>query len=52
MIPNYYLQYFYYTDKKLAAQAKWPPSRADEVIVVEESLLQSVRRSKPEGASG
>ena len=40
MIPNYYLQYFYYTDKKLAAQTKWPPSRADEVIVVEESLLR------------
>jgi len=40
MIPNYYLQYFYYTDKKLAAQAKWPPSRADEVIVVEEALLR------------
>ena len=40
MIPNYYLQYFYYTDKKLAAQATWPPSRADEVIVVEEALLR------------
>jgi len=40
MIPNYYLQYFYYTDKKLAAQAKWPPSRADEVIMVEEALLR------------
>jgi 6-phospho-beta-glucosidase len=40
MIPNYYLQYFYYTDKKLAAQASWPPSRADEVIAVEESLLR------------
>ena len=40
MIPNYYLQYFYHTDKKLAAQAKWPPSRADEVIVVEEALLR------------
>lgn len=40
MIPNYYLQYFYYTAKKLAAQAKWPPSRADEVIIVEEALLR------------
>jgi 6-phospho-beta-glucosidase len=40
MIPNYYLQYFYYTDKKLAAQEKWPPSRADEVIEVEKDLLQ------------
>ena len=39
MIPNYYLQYFYYTDKKLKAQEKWPPSRADEVIEIEKSLL-------------
>ena len=27
MIPNYYLQYFYYTDKKLKLQETWPPSR-------------------------
>ncbi len=40
MIPNYYLQYFYYTDKKLASQQKWPPSRADEVIEVEKDLLR------------
>jgi 6-phospho-beta-glucosidase len=40
MIPNYYLQYYYYTAKKLAAQANWPPSRADEVIEVEEALLR------------
>jgi 6-phospho-beta-glucosidase len=40
MIPNYYLQYFYYTDKKLKAQEKWPPSRADEVIEVEKVLLE------------
>ncbi len=40
MIPNYYLQYFYYTDKKLKAQEKWPPSRADEVIEVEKDLLR------------
>ena len=25
MIPNYYLQYFYYTQKKLGAQKRWPP---------------------------
>ena len=52
MIPNYYLQYFYYTDKKLAAQEKWPPSRAEEVMVVEEDPAAPVRRSEPEGASG
>lgn len=40
MIPNYYLQYFYYTDKKLAAQQKWPPSRAEEVMEVEKDLLR------------
>jgi 6-phospho-beta-glucosidase len=39
MIPNYYLQYYYYTDRKLAAQAKWPPSRAEEVMAVEKKLL-------------
>jgi 6-phospho-beta-glucosidase len=39
MIPNYYLQYFYYTAKKLAAQEKWPPSRAEEVMAIEEGLL-------------
>lgn len=40
LIPNYYLQYFYYTDKKLDAQKNWPPSRADEVMVVEDGLLK------------
>lgn len=40
MLPNYYLQYFYYTDKKLKAQEKWPPSRADEVMAIEEDLLR------------
>jgi 6-phospho-beta-glucosidase len=40
MIPNYYLQYFYYTNKKLAAQENWPPSRAEQVIEVEADLLR------------
>lgn len=40
MIPNYYLQYFYYTDRKLKEQEKWPPSRAEEVIEVERDLLR------------
>jgi 6-phospho-beta-glucosidase len=39
MIPNYYLQYFYYTNHKLADQEKWPPSRGEEVIEIEKSLL-------------
>ncbi len=40
MLPNYYLQYFYYTGKKLAAQEKWPPSRAEEVMEIEKDLLR------------
>ncbi|MEW5956945.1 MAG: 6-phospho-beta-glucosidase [Chloroflexota bacterium] len=39
MIPNRYLRYFYYTDRMLAAQQKWPPSRAEEVMAVEKELL-------------
>jgi 6-phospho-beta-glucosidase len=40
MLPNYYLQYFYYTGKKLRAQDSWPPSRAEEVMEVEKGLLR------------
>ncbi len=40
MIPNYYLQYFYYTTRKLAHQQDWPPSRAEEVMDVERDLLR------------
>lgn len=40
MIPNYYLQYFYYTNHKLAEQAKWPPSRAEQVMAIEDDLLR------------
>ena len=40
MIPNYYLKYFYYTDKKLIEQEKWPPSRAEEVVEIEKDLLR------------
>jgi 6-phospho-beta-glucosidase len=39
MIPNYYLQYYYYTERKVAAQKKWPPSRAEEVMELEKGLL-------------
>ena len=39
MIPNYYLQYYYYTHKKLDAQKKWPPSRAEQVMEIEKKLL-------------
>lgn len=40
MMPNYYLQYYYYTGKKLAAQDKWPKSRGEEVIEIEKDLLR------------
>lgn len=39
MVPNYYLDYFYSTDKMIAKQKKWPPSRAEQVMVVEAALL-------------
>jgi 6-phospho-beta-glucosidase len=39
MLPNYYLSYFYHTDRKLASQANWPPSRAEEVMEIEAGLL-------------
>jgi 6-phospho-beta-glucosidase len=40
MIPNYYLQYFYHTSRKLAAQGKWPPSRGEQVMAIEADLLR------------
>jgi 6-phospho-beta-glucosidase len=50
MIPNYYLQYYYHTAHKIAAQQEWPPSRAEEVMEVETDLLQQYadpERTKP-----
>jgi 6-phospho-beta-glucosidase len=40
MLPNYYLHYYYYTSKVLAEQQKWPPSRAETVMEIENQLLQ------------
>jgi 6-phospho-beta-glucosidase len=40
MLPNYYLQFYYYTDRKLIDQENWPPSRAEEVMGVEDDLLR------------
>jgi 6-phospho-beta-glucosidase len=40
MIPNYYLQYFYYADQKLEEQKKWPPSRAEQVMEIEKELVR------------
>jgi 6-phospho-beta-glucosidase len=39
LIPNYYLHYYYNTAKEVAAQEKWPPSRAEEVLAIEQDLL-------------
>ncbi len=50
MLPNYYLQYFYYTQRKLAEQQQWPPSRAEQVIAIEDDLLRQYAepdRSEP-----
>ncbi|MEJ2749647.1 MAG: 6-phospho-beta-glucosidase [Anaerolineae bacterium] len=53
MIPNYYLHYFYATERKLAEQEQWPPSRAEEVMKIEAELLAQYaepdRTEPPEG---
>jgi 6-phospho-beta-glucosidase len=53
MIPNYYLQYYYHTDRRLAAQEGWPPSRAEAVMEIERELLaqyaEPERVEPPEG---
>ena len=52
MMPNYYLSYFYYTDRKVAEQ-HYPPSRADKVMEIEEKLFAQYaepdRTTPPEG---
>jgi len=40
LIPNYYLQYYYYTGHKIEEQQQWPPSRAEAVQAIEEDLLK------------
>lgn len=53
MIPNYYLEYYYYTGHKLEHQKHWPPSRAEEVMAIEADLLHEYadpgRTEPPEG---
>lgn len=39
VIPNDYLEYYFQTAKKISMQKNWPPSRAEEVMVVEKDLL-------------
>jgi 6-phospho-beta-glucosidase len=40
LIPNYYLQYFYYTGREIERQRHWPPSRAEQVMAIEADLLR------------
>ena len=40
LLPNYYLKYFYDTKHSLAEQENWPPSRADDVMEIEQDLLE------------
>jgi 6-phospho-beta-glucosidase len=50
VIPNSYLQYYYFTEKKLAQQDEWPPSRAEQVMEIETDLLKQYSepdRSQP-----
>jgi 6-phospho-beta-glucosidase len=39
LLPNSYLQYYYYTQHKLELQQDWPPSRAEQVMKIEAELL-------------
>lgn len=39
MVFNGYFEYFYYTNRKMALQAQWPPSRAEQVMKIEKELL-------------
>jgi 6-phospho-beta-glucosidase len=47
------LQYYYYTGHKLVAQEKWPPSRAEQVMEIEQELMAQYaepdRIAPPEG---
>ena len=40
MVPSYYLEYYYYTNRMLEHQKHWPPSRAETVMEIETELLK------------
>jgi 6-phospho-beta-glucosidase len=40
MVPSYYLEYYYHTDRMLELQTHWPPSRAESVMSIEAELLK------------
>lgn len=39
MIPNSYLAYFYGEKRKIEEQNQWPPSRAEQVMLLEKELM-------------
>jgi 6-phospho-beta-glucosidase len=53
MLPNGYLQYYYYTERKIEDQKNWPPSRAEQVMTIEQDLFNQYsdpdRTEAPEG---
>lgn len=53
LLPNSYLQYYYYTHHKFELQQHWPPSRAEQVMKIEDELLaqyaEEDRTSPPPG---
>jgi 6-phospho-beta-glucosidase len=40
MLPNYYLHYYYHTNRMLMKQQQWPPSRGEQVMEIEKGLLR------------
>ena len=51
MMPNYYLSYVYTTDRKLAEQAQWPPSRGGAGDGDRGRPAPGIRRSEPVGTA-
>jgi 6-phospho-beta-glucosidase len=53
LIPNHYLSYYYNESRHVHLQDNWPPSRAEEVMVIEAQLLKDYTnpelRTLPEG---
>jgi len=50
MMPNSYIQYYLDTPAKLAAQASWPPSRAEQVMEIEKVVTTPADLMKRGGA--
>jgi len=46
MLPNSYLRYYYYSERMLKKQENWPPSRAEEVQIIETDLLDKYKNKR------